>query len=152
MDISESELKKLRHRGFARESFVAKLFASREIIERWVRESLGYLISVVEAKKALMIRSRDIERYLGVRDRVAKSRLGLVLNMLSEVGLAERLSNNKPRLYALRPRSLWKAFIETCKHDRFKCVVRGDPCWLIEACPYWVLINHVATVKGERRA
>jgi len=136
---SKSELKNLYKSAIFR--------ARRETAERWVRESLSHVISVVEAKRALVIRSRDIERYLGVRDRMAKSRLGLVLYLLSEIGLAERWSNRKPRLYALRPRSEWRAFIETCKHDRFRCV-RGDPCQLLGTCPYWRLINHIeATVK-----
>jgi hypothetical protein len=97
---------------------------------------------------------RDIERYLGVRDRVAKSRLGLVLYLLSEIGLAERWSNRKPRLYALRPRSEWRAFIETCKHDRFRCVVRKDSCQLLGMCPYWRLINHIeaTSLGGEIHA
>jgi hypothetical protein len=124
-------------------SVVAKLVARRETLERWIRESLSHVISVVEAKKTLVIRSRDIERYLGVRDRIAKSHLGLVLGLLSEIGLAERLSNRKPRLYALTPRSEWRAFIETCKHDRFRCIVREDSCQLVGTCPYWRLINYI---------
>ena len=137
MESSESELKNL----------ATKLVARRETLECWVRESLSHVISVVETKKVLVIKSRDIESYLGVRDRVAKSRLGLVLGLLSEIGLAERLNKHKPRLYALTPRCEWRAFIETCKRDRFRCV-RGDPCQLMGTCPYWRLINYIeATVE-----
>ena len=140
---SKSELKNLYKSAIFR--------ARRETAERWVRESLSHVISVVEAKKALVVRSRDIERYLGVRDRMAKSRLGLVLYLLSEIGLAERWSNRKPRLYALRPRSEWRAFIETCKHDRFRCV-RGDPCQLVGTCPYWRLISYVENLVIESKS
>jgi hypothetical protein len=47
---SELKLKKLCE-DFARESVVAKLITRRETLERWIRESLSHVISVVEAEK-----------------------------------------------------------------------------------------------------
>jgi hypothetical protein len=135
-------------------SVVARLIVRRETLEYWIRESLSHLINITGAKKTLVVKSRDIEKYLGICDQQVKIRFGLVLRLLSEIGLAERLSNRKPRLYALRPRSAWRAFIETCKHDRFRCVFRKDSCQLMGACPYWRLINHIeaASLRGEIHA
>ncbi len=144
MDISESELIKL-----CKARFNIRRWGRRETLERWIRESLGHVIGVVEAKKALFIRSRDIERYLGVRDQMAKSRLGRVLELLCEIGLAERLCKRSPRLYALTPRGEWREFIEACKRGMFRCTVEGGSCRLVGTCPYWRLINHIERCEAH---
>jgi len=150
VENSVSELKKLTESYLAR---VSRLRVRRETLERWIRESLGYLIRVVEAKRALVVRSRDIERYLGVRDQNAKMRLSLVLGLLSEIGLAKRLGIKRSPLHTLIPRSEWRAFIETCGEGMFRCV-EGEPCQLVGTCPYWRLISYIeaSSLKGEIRA
>jgi hypothetical protein len=126
-------------------SVVAKLLVRRETVERWIRESLGHVISITEAKKTLVVKSRDVEKYLGILDQQVKIRFGLVLRLLSEIGLAKRLNKRKPRLYTLTPRREWRAFIETCKLRRFSCRVKRDSCRLTGTCPYWRLIRYIDT-------
>jgi hypothetical protein len=130
-------------------SVVARLIVRRETLEYWIRMSLSHVINITGAKKTLVVKSRDIEKYLGICDQQVKIRFGLVLRLLSEIGLAKRLNKRKPRLYALTPRSEWRAFIETCKHDRFRCIVRRDLCQLTGTCPYWRLISYIESSLVE---
>jgi hypothetical protein len=130
-------------------SVAARLLVRRETIEHWIRESLSHVISIAEAKKTLVVKSRDIEKYLGILDHQAKIRLGLVLRLLSEIGLAKRLNKRKPRLYTLTPRCEWRAFIETCKLRKFSCRVKRDSCRLVETCPYWRIINYITAIEEQ---
>jgi hypothetical protein len=117
--------------------------------EAWIIESLNYIINIVEAKKALVIKSRDLETYLGIYDHSTKIKLGLVLKMLKEAGLAERWNRSKPRCYKLTPRTMWRVFIKICKRRRFSCRAKRDSCRLVGTCPYWRLINHIEAIREQ---
>ena len=109
--------------------------------DKHIREYLNYLIEIVRLKGKLKVCVRDIY-LIGLYKSVHLTRFGILLNKLSEVGLAKRVNNYKPRKYRLEPQQLWENFINICD---FKCNSDSTLCSLISVCPYWVLKNGYRT-------
>ena len=103
-----------------------------------VREYLGYLIEIIQIKRKLRISVSDITLLLGLYDNIHRTRFGILLNDLCDVGLAERVRNTKPKKYRLKPTELWLKFVSICD---FKCESDSSICSLSGICPYWVLKN-----------
>ena len=120
-------------------------------LRSWVREALSYVLDVVEARKRLRVRPVDLSTYLGVRDRHALVRLGRVLALLRELGLATYTHSPKvrPKRYRLVPRELWMRFAEECNRGRFRCEA-GEDCPLAGECPYWRVLRYLER-RGSRR-
>jgi len=119
-------------------------------LRSWAREALGYVLDVVAARGCLRVRPVDAAVYLGVRDHGAAVRLGRVLVLLREAGLAAYSHSPKvrPKRYRLVPRELWRRFAEECNRGRFRCE-SGVRCPLVGTCPYWRLLEHLGYRHGD---
>jgi len=100
------------------------------------REYFSYLIELVRVKDGLNVKARDLTRFLGVEDHVTITRFGILLNKLSEVGLAVRWNNNRPLRYTLTPKELWLKYVSICD---FRC--SSKDCPLAGLCPYHIFIR-----------
>ncbi|MEM1703772.1 MAG: hypothetical protein QXQ31_06935 [Zestosphaera sp.] len=112
------------------------------LTEKQVREGLKLLLKLVVAKRSLYVKARDLVYVLGYSpDDYALILLGKTLNVLTVRGLAIRWNNQRPKRYTLRPRELWKRFIEveSSQGFSFECERNDAPCPLVGICPYWVL-------------
>jgi hypothetical protein len=107
-------------------------------------------MDVVAARGCLRVRPVDAAVYLGVRDHGTAVRLGKILALLREVGLAAYSHSPKvrPKRYRLVPRDLWRRFAEECNRGRFRCE-SGAYCPLVGACPYWRLLEHLGYRHGD---
>jgi hypothetical protein len=105
---------------------------------------------VVAVRGCLRVRPVDVAAYLGVRDHGAAVRLGRVLVLLREAGLAAYSHSPKvrPKRYRLVPRELWRRFAEECNRGRFRCE-SGVRCPLVGTCPYWRLLEHLGYRHGD---
>ena len=125
---------------------------SLRTLELWVRESLGFVLDIVEVKRSLKVRPKDLEVYYGIHDKGPLTRFGKVLVLIEWVGLAKcsnRLSRSRPKRYTLQPKDLWKRYVEVCGRARFNCKEDGSPCSLIGICPYWRVIEYARWYYGN---
>jgi len=99
------------------------------------RVCFSYLVELVRVKGSLNVKARDLTRFLGVEDHVTITRFGILLNKLTEVGLAVRWNNNRPLRYTLTPKELWLKYVNTCD---FRC---SEDCSLAGLCPYHIFIR-----------
>jgi len=106
--------------------------------DKHIREYLNYLIEIVRLKGKLKVCVRDIIYFIGLYEPIHLTRFGILLNKLSELGLAKRLTDYKPRKYRLEPQQLWLRYVEICD---FRCNSDSTLCSLAGICPYWVLKN-----------
>lgn len=105
-----------------------------------VKRGLRLLLKLVLAKGKLCIKPRDLALVLGYDlEDPALSVLGRTLAALERVGLAVRHNSSRPRRYTLRPKRLWKRFIEVelAQGMAFQCVTESSSCPLLGLCPAW---------------
>ena len=122
---------------------------SLRTLELWVRESLGFILDIVEVKRSLKVRPKDLEVYYGIHDRGTLTRFGKALALIERAGLAVRWNRNRPARYSLVPKPLWKRYVEVCGRARFNCKEDGSPCSLIGICPYWRVIEYARWYYGN---
>jgi len=122
---------------------------SLRTLELWVRESLGFVLGIVEAKRSLKVRPRDLEVYFGISDRAVLTRFGKVLALIERAGLAVRWNRNRPARYSLVPKDLWRRYVEVCSRVRFRCESGSSICGLVGVCPYWRVIEYARWCYGN---
>ena len=124
-------------------------YPSIKTLELWIREGLGLILDILEKKGGLKVRPKDLITYLHIRSKGTQTKLGRVLAILKEAGLAKRRNRGRPARYKLEPEELWRRYVEVCGKARFNCKEDGSPCGLIGICPYWRAIEYVRWCYGN---
>ncbi|MCD6488029.1 MAG: hypothetical protein J7K21_02270 [Desulfurococcales archaeon] len=105
------------------------------------------LLRRLPAYNTFVVKPRDACRYLGLCSHHILTSLGLLLSVLSRMGLATRLNNSRPVHYALDP-MVFLRYLDTCRIERGEDYCIDTGCSGLGVCPYWRL--KVFLLRGGR--
>jgi hypothetical protein len=117
-----------------------------------IQEYLGLLLDVIEAKRSLKVKTRDLTALFGVDNPGTLANLGKLLALLERAGLAICWNGERrwrPKRYTLVPKELWRRYVEVCGKARFRCETDGSACGLVGVCPYWRLVDYIRATGGS---
>jgi hypothetical protein len=117
-----------------------------------IQKYLALLLDLLEAKRSLKLKTRDLTSLFGIDNPGTLANLGKLLALLERAGLAICWNGEgrwRPKRYTLVPKELWRRFAEECNRGRFRCETDGSACGLVGVCPYWRLIEYTRATGGS---
>jgi hypothetical protein len=117
-----------------------------------IQKYLALLLDLLEVKRSLKVKTRDLTSLFGIDNPGILANLGRLLALLERAGLAICWNGEgrwRPKRYTLVPKELWRRYVEVCGRVRFRCETDGSACGLVGVCPYWRLIEYLGATGGS---
>jgi len=117
-----------------------------------IQKYLALLLDLLEVKRSLKVKTRDLTSLFGIDNPGTLANLGKLLALLERAGLAICWNGEgrwRPKRYTLVPKELWRRYVEVCGRAKFRCETDGSACGLVGVCPYWRLAEYLRATGGS---